>query len=389
MTRNPIIIAGPCSAESEDQLFETAKALKDICAVNATIGSNSSDSACCGGAGCLRVSMLRVGLWKPRTHPDSFQGVGVGGFKWLTRIHKELGMKVMVEVASASHAHAAMKHGVDAVWIGARTTTNPFLVQEIASELQGSNMPVYVKNPVNPDIELWAGAIERFRAAGLTQIYAIHRGFSFFGKTKYRNIPQWQVPLDLMSRFPELPVICDPSHISGTRELVPEVAQTAMDLGFDGLFIESHISPDDALSDSQQQITPSALSSLLSSLVIRHGTFADAAGIAGNSGNSGDAGNSRHLGASHGTQVPEHIEILRSQIDMLDDNIIELLAKRMEISAELGRYKAENNIPIFQPERWQKVLDGVSKQASELGLDPSGAQEIFKIIHQMSIDKQR
>jgi chorismate mutase len=377
MTRNPIIIAGPCSAESEDQLFETAKALKEICAVNATLDSKASDSACCGGAGCLRVSMLRAGLWKPRTHPDSFQGVGVGGFKWLTRIHKELGMKVMIEVASAAHARAALKHGIDAVWIGARTTTNPFLVQEIASELEGSGMPVYVKNPVNPDVELWAGAIERFRAAGLTQIYAIHRGFSFFGKTKYRNIPQWQVPLDLMSRFPELPVICDPSHISGTRELVPEVAQTAMDLGFDGLFIESHISPDDALSDSQQQITPSALSSLLSSLVIRRGSFAKAAGIGGKSA------------ANEGMQAPEHIEILRSQIDMLDDNIIELLAKRMEISAELGRYKAENNIPIFQPERWQKVLEGVSKQASELGLDPSGVREIFKIIHQMSIDKQR
>lgn len=377
MTRNPIIIAGPCSAESEDQLFETAKALKEICAVNATLDSKASDSACCGGAGCLRVSMLRAGLWKPRTHPDSFQGVGVGGFKWLTRIHKELGMKVMIEVASAAHARAALKHGIDAVWIGARTTTNPFLVQEIASELEGSGMPVYVKNPVNPDVELWAGAIERFRAAGLTQIYAIHRGFSFFGKTKYRNIPQWQVPLDLMSRFPELPVICDPSHISGTRELVPEVAQTAMDLGFDGLFIESHISPDDALSDSQQQITPSALSSLLSSLVIRRGSFAKAAGIGGKSA------------ANEGMQAPEHIEILRSQIDMLDDNIIELLAKRMEISAELGRYKAENNIPIFQPERWQKVLEGVSKQASELGLDPSGVREIFKIIHQMSIEKQR
>ena len=376
-SKNPIIIAGPCSAESEEQLFETAKALKGICAVNATLDGKVSDSACCGESVCLRVSMLRAGLWKPRTHPDSFQGVGVGGFKWLTRIHKELGMKVMIEVASAAHARAALKHGVDAVWIGARTTTNPFLVQEIASELEGSDMPVYVKNPVNPDVELWAGAIERFRAAGLTSIYAIHRGFSFFGKTKYRNIPQWQVPLDLRSRFPELPVICDPSHISGTRELVPEVAQTAMDLGFDGLFIESHISPDDALSDSQQQITPSALSSLLSSLVIRHGTFADAAGIDGKSGNADVK------------RVPEHIEILRSQIDMLDDNIIELLAKRMDISAELGRYKAENNIPIFQPERWQKVLDSVSKQASELGLDPSGVQEIFKIIHQMSIDKQR
>jgi 3-deoxy-D-arabino-heptulosonate 7-phosphate (DAHP) synthase len=377
MTGNPIIIAGPCSAESEDQLFETAKALKEICAVNATLDSKVSDSACCGEAGCLRVSMLRAGLWKPRTHPDSFQGVGVGGFKWLTRIHKELGMKVMIEVASAAHARAALKHGIDAVWIGARTTTNPFLVQEIASELEGSDMPVFVKNPVNPDVELWAGAVERFRAAGLSQIYAIHRGFSFFGKTKYRNIPQWQVPLDLMSRFPELPVICDPSHISGTRELVDEVAQTAMDLGLDGLFIESHISPDDALSDSQQQITPSALSSLLSSLVIRRGSFAKAAGICGKSG------------ANEGMQAPEHIGMLRSQIDMLDDNIIELLAKRMEISAELGRYKAENDIPIFQPERWQKVLEGVSKQASELGLDPSGVREIFKIIHQMSIDKQR
>lgn len=377
MTRNPIIIAGPCSAESEDQLFETAKALKEICAVNATLGSKASDSACCGEAGCLRVSMLRAGLWKPRTHPDSFQGVGVGGFKWLTRIHKELGMKVMIEVASAAHAREALKHGIDAVWIGARTTTNPFLVQEIASELEGSGMPVFVKNPVNPDVELWAGAIERFRAAGLPQIYAIHRGFSFFGKTKYRNIPQWQVPLDLMSRFPELPVICDPSHISGTRELVHEVAQTAMDLGLDGLFIESHISPDDALSDSQQQITPSALSSLLSSLAIRRGSFAKAAGIGGKSG------------ANEGMQAPEHIGMLRSQIDMLDDNIMELLAERMEISAELGRYKAENDIPIFQPERWQKVLEGVSKQASELGLDPSGVREIFKIIHQMSIDKQR
>jgi chorismate mutase len=273
-------------------------------------------------------------------------------------------MKVMVEVASAGHVREALKHGVDAVWIGARTTTNPFLVQEIASELSGSGIPVYVKNPVNPDLELWAGAVERLRGAGLSDITAIHRGFSFFGKSRYRNIPQWQVPLDFRGRFPDVPMLCDPSHIAGDRELVPEIAQKALDLDFDGLFIESHISPESALSDSQQQITPAELARLLAKLVIRQSSAPD------------------------GT-MPRRIEILRSQIDVIDDNIVDLLAKRMEISAEIGRCKSESNIAVFQPDRWQKVLESVSSQAESLGLDQSAVREIFKIIHQQSIDRQR
>ena len=243
--KRPLLIAGPCSAESEEQLFETARALK-----------------------AEGTELLRAGLWKPRTHPNSFEGVGSIGLLWLQRVQQELGMKVATEVANTKHVEEALKAGIDLLWIGARTTTNPFAIQEIAEALRGVDVPVLVKNPVNPDVELWDGALKRLNLAGLKKIGAIHRGFSTFGKSKYRNLPQWQLPIEIKRRYPDLLMICDPSHIAGRRDSIFEVAQKSMDLGFSGLFIESHISPDQALSDAVQQITPAVLFQLLNKLVI-------------------------------------------------------------------------------------------------------------------------
>lgn len=235
----PVVIAGPCSAESERQLFETAKALK-----------------------AEGIGVLRAGIWKPRTRPNSFEGVGAAGLPWMRRVKGELGMKISTEVANARHVAEALEAGMDMLWIGARTTANPFAVQEIADALKGCDIPVWVKNPVNPDVELWMGALERLNLAGLKKIGVIHRGFSVYGRLKYRNMPQWQLPIEIKRRFPELPMICDPSHISGKREYVPEIAQQAMDLGFDGLIVESHISPESALSDAAQQLTPAGLAEI-------------------------------------------------------------------------------------------------------------------------------
>lgn len=338
--KKPIIIAGPCSAESEQQIFETAKALKS--------------------AG---VEVLRAGIWKPRTRPGSFEGVGSEGLHWMQRVQRELGMKVSTEVANVKHVYEALKAGVDMLWIGARTTANPFAMQEIADALKGTDIPVLVKNPVNPDVELWIGALERLNMAGLKKIGVIHRGFSIYGKSKYRNVPQWQLPIEIKRRFPQMLMICDPSHISGKREYIQEVSQQAMDLGFDGLIIESHICPEIALSDAAQQVTPASLSEILSQLVIRDID-------------------------SENIQYKDNIDELRARIDLLDADLLDLLSNRMKVVDEIGKYKKQNNITILQPKRWDKILDKVSEKGREKGLDNEFLEKIFKAIHQASIDRQ-
>ncbi len=338
--KKPVIIAGPCSAESEQQVFETAKALKE--------------------AG---VEVLRAGIWKPRTRPGSFEGVGSEGLHWMQRVQKELGMKVSTEVANVKHVYEALKAGVDMLWIGARTTANPFAMQEIADALKGTDIPVLVKNPVNPDVELWIGALERLNMAGLKKIGVIHRGFSTYGKHKYRNIPQWQLPIEIKRRFPDMLMICDPSHISGKREYIHEISQQAMDLGFDGLIIESHICPEIALSDAAQQVTPTSLSEILSQLVIRNVD-------------------------SENLEYKENIDELRARIDEIDRDLLDLLADRMKVADEIGRYKKENNITILQPNRWDKILAKVFVKGEEKGLDNEFLEKVFKAIHQASIDRQ-
>lgn len=336
----PLVIAGPCSAESEQQLFETAKALK--------------------GAG---IEVLRAGIWKPRTRPNCFEGVGSEGLRWMQRVQRELGMKISTEVANVKHVYEALKAGVDMLWIGARTTANPFAMQEIADALKGTDIPVLVKNPVNPDVELWSGALERLNMAGLKKIGVIHRGFSIYGKSKYRNVPQWQLPIEIKRRFPGMLMICDPSHISGKREYIQEISQKAMDLGFDGLIIECHICPEIALSDAAQQVTPMALVDLLGKLVIREID-------------------------SENLEYKENIDELRARIDAIDNDLVELLANRMKVSDEIGQYKKQNNITILQPGRWDKILAKMFEKGAEKGLDHEFLEKIFKAIHQASIDRQ-
>lgn len=339
MTR-PVIIAGPCSAESEQQIFETAKGLHS-----------------------MGVEVLRAGIWKPRTRPNCFEGVGSEGLRWMQRVQKELGMKISTEVANVKHVYEALKAGVDMLWIGARTSANPFAMQEIADALKGTDIPVLVKNPVNPDVELWIGALERLNMAGLKKIGVIHRGFSVYGKSKYRNVPQWQLPIEIKRRFPDMLMICDPSHISGKREYIQEVSQQAMDLGFDGLIVESHICPEIALSDAAQQLTPVALSEVLDKLIIREID-------------------------SENLKYKESIDELRARIDLIDNELLELLANRMRISDEIGHYKKANNITILQPGRWDTILGKVFTKGEEKELDNEFLEKVFKAIHQASIDRQ-
>ncbi|MEG2277451.1 MAG: bifunctional 3-deoxy-7-phosphoheptulonate synthase/chorismate mutase type II [Odoribacter sp.] len=336
----PIVIAGPCSAESEQQVYETAIALK--------------------AAG---INVLRAGIWKPRTRPNCFEGVGSKGLQWMLRVQRELEMKISTEVANAKHIDEALKAGVDLLWIGARTSANPFAMQEIADALKGTNMPILVKNPVNPDVELWMGALERLNMAGLKKIGVIHRGFSVYGKAKYRNAPQWQLPIEMKRRFPTMLMMCDPSHISGKREYIQEISQQAMDLGFDGLIIESHISPESALSDAEQQLTPLALSEMLSHLIIRKVD-------------------------SENLEYKENIDELRARIDGIDNDLLDLLSKRMKVSDEIGIYKKQNDITILQPGRWDNILEKVFVKGAEKGLDNDFLEKVFKAIHQASIDRQ-
>ena len=335
-TTKPIIIAGPCSAESEQQVFETAKGLK--------------------AAG---VEVLRAGIWKPRTRPNCFEGVGSEGLVWMKRVQRELGMKISTEVANVKHVYEALKAGVDMLWIGARTSANPFAMQELADALKGTDIPVLVKNPVNPDVELWIGALERLNMAGLKKIGVIHRGFSAYVKSKYRNVPQWQLPIEIKRRFPDMLMICDPSHISGKREYIQEVSQQAMDLGFDGLIIEAHCSPDCAWSDKAQQVTPEALAYIIRNLVIRDESI-----------------------------TTESLTELRSQIDKLDDQLLELLSRRMRVSRDIGQYKKEHNMPVLQTQRYEELLARRAGQAGQMGMDREFMRTVLQAIHEESIRQQ-
>lgn len=336
----PLIIAGPCSAESEEQLFQTASLLKQ-----------------------QGISVIRAGLWKPRTRPDSFEGVGSEGLRWLQRIQQELKLKVGMEVAHAFHVEQALKAGIDLVWIGARTTTSPFAVQEIAEALRGTDIPVLIKNPVVADIHLWYGAIERLLYCNIKKVAAVHRGFHQSHPTLYRNAPQWQIPIELKLQFPGLPLFCDPSHISGNPLYLREICQTAMDLGFNGLMIESHIHPEEAQSDAAQQITPKQLQTLLKQLVIREE----------NIGN---------------LQAQNDLSQLREQINQLDNSILDSLSLRLKVAEEIGNYKKENNLTILQSNRWEEVLERLTQLAIEKQIDPVIIRKIYQLIHQASIDRQ-
>jgi chorismate mutase len=336
--KQPMLISGPCGAESLEQLHLTAKGLKAIDA----------------------VSLFRAGVWKPRTRPNAFEGKGEEALKWLKNIQQEFGFLITVEVANAHHVELALKYGIDVLWIGARTTVNPFSVQEIADALKGVQIPVMVKNPIHADLQLWIGAIERIYNTGNHNIAAIHRGFHFYGKTKYRNKPLWQLPIELRTLFPDLPIICDPSHISGNRELIPQVAQKALDLGMNGLMIESHYNPSIALSDAAQQFTPEDLNLLLQRLVIRNTTVGS-------------------------YEQKNKLDELRKIIDEIDDDIINALKKRIQVIEQIGTYKKEHNIAIFQLQRWQEILRTRGQWADKMGLSRQHIEKLCQLLHEESI----
>lgn len=335
-SKRPVVIAGPCSAETEEQVLETAKDL----------AKNG-------------VRIFRAGIWKPRTKPGGFEGVGSVGLTWLQEVKKETGMLVATEVANKQHVEEALNAGVDVLWIGARTSTNPFAMQEIADSLVGADVPVLVKNPVNPDLELWIGAMQRIYNAGIRQIGAIHRGFSAYGKHLYRNMPQWHIPIELRRRMPELTLICDPSHIGGKRELVAPLSQQAMDMGFDGLIVESHCDPDSAWSDKSQQVTPEVLNFILNMLVVRDTT-----------------------------QTTESLTLLRQQIDQIDNDLLEALSKRMRISREIGQYKKEHSMPVVQTGRYDDILNSRAAAAEELGMNGDFMKTVYQAIHEESVRQQ-
>lgn len=334
--KRPIVIAGPCSAETEEQVLTTAKQLSE-----------------------RGIKIFRAGIWKPRTRPGAFEGIGSVGLSWLKRVQSEYGMYTATEVATAKHVSECLKYGVDILWIGARTSANPFAMQEIADALEGSNIPVLIKNPVNPDLDLWIGAIERLYLAGVRKMGVIHRGFSSADKKIYRNIPQWHIPIELRRRYPNLPMYCDPSHIGGKRELISSISQQAMDLNYDGLIIESHCDPDNAWSDKDQQVTPDILDYILNLLVIREGK-----------------------------QTTESLTELRKQIDEMDDQLLEVLAKRMRISREIGTYKKEHDMQILQTQRYSEILEDRIQQAVKFGIDGDCMKKILETIHEESVRQQ-
>ncbi len=337
----PLIIAGPCSAETPEQLFETAKQLKEL----------------------GKVDVLRAGIWKPRTRPNAFEGAGAEGLKWLADVKKELGMMVGTEVANPEHIELALKYGVDVLWIGARTTVSPFAIQEMADALQGVNVPVLVKNPTHPELGLWIGAFERLHRAGITNLAAIHRGFSTIDKSKYRNVPTWSIPIEFRRIAPQIPIICDPSHIGGKRDLIFDISQKAMDLGFDGLMIETHIDPDKAWSDADQQVTPSRLGEILHDLKIR-------------------------VVSTNNQSFNDNLEDLRSKIDSLDRELLEVLTSRMAIVDKIGEYKKDNNVTTLQVTRWDEIMKNLTSLAQKLNLNEAYVSDLFKIIHEESIRKQ-
>lgn len=336
----PLVIAGPCSAESELQVMMTAKGLAEF-----------------------GIHVFRAGIWKPRTHPGSFEGVGTPGLKWLQKVKNEFGMKVCTEVASEKHVYECLKYGVDMVWIGARTTANPFFVQEIAEALRDTDIPVLVKNPVNPDIDLWVGALERLNRVGVRKLGVIHRGFSTSEKIPYRNLPGWRLAVELRTRYPLLPFFADPSHMGGSRQCLKELSQRAMDLGLDGLMVESHCDPSCALSDAKQQLVPSDLRSLLESLTVRQKVTND-------------------------KDYNEGIEQLRSQIDVIDENLLMALGNRMEISRRIGEFKKAHNIAIVQASRWDSILSSMIGKGKDYGLSEEFVTAFFTAIHEASVAEQ-
>lgn len=334
----PLLIAGPCSAETEEQVLQTAKEL-------ASKG----------------IKIFRAGVWKPRTKPGGFEGVGLLALDWLKRVKAETGMYTATEVATRTHVIEAVKASVDILWIGARTSVNPFAVQEIADALEevGFSGPVLIKNPVNPDLELWIGAIERIYNAGIRKIGAIHRGFSSYDKKIYRNLPQWHIPIELKRRIKDLPILVDPSHIGGKRELIAPISQQAMDLNYDGLIIESHCTPDAAWSDKDQQITPDVLNYIVNLLIIRDTK-----------------------------QTTESLTELRQQIDEIDNELLTILAKRMRVSREIGQYKKEHNMPVLQAVRYDQILENRIKEAEKMGIGSSFMGKVLEAIHEESIRQQ-
>ncbi|MGM0613571.1 MAG: chorismate mutase, partial [Bacteroidota bacterium] len=336
-----LIVGGPCSAESESQMLQTARALKQT----------------------GKVHLFRAGIWKPRTRPGSFEGVGEKGLEWLRQVKENTGFKTAVEVASPAHVEIALQYGIDLFWIGARTVANPFSVQELAESLKGVDIPVLVKNPVNPDIAVWIGALERFYNNGIRKLGAVHRGFYPFESTKLRNIPKWEIPIELKTKFNNLPLFCDPSHISGVKEYIQEISQKAIDLNMNGLMIESHIKPEEALSDVAQQLSPDELLHLLEQLVFRKIESDD-------------------------KDFSGKLESLREQIDSIDKQIIELLAQRMSAVGEIGEYKSKNKVTIFQLRRWEKIISSRVKQGMRLGLSEGFVKELLQLVHKESIQKQ-
>ena len=337
---HPLVIAGPCSAETESQVLQIAHDLKN------------SD-----------VSIFRAGIWKPRTRPGNFEGVGSIGLKWLQKVKKETGLLITTEVANANHVKIALDHDVDVLWIGARSTVSPFIVQEIADALQNTDKIVLLKNPVNPDLSLWYGGIERLCSANIKKLGVIHRGFSTNSKTKFRNNPEWQIPIELQNKFPDLPLICDPSHICGRRDIIEETSQKALDLNFDGFMIETHNDPDNAWSDASQQITPKMLIKLMKDLVIRKESVQERSFI-------------------------KELENLRVKIDDADSQILDILGNRMKVSDEIGKIKKKQNVAILQSERWRNILKKMISDGKQKGLSEDFILKIFKAIHQESINHQ-
>jgi chorismate mutase len=337
---HPIVIAGPCSAETESQVLKIAHELKDT-----------------------DVTYLRAGIWKPRTRPGNFEGVGAMGLKWLQKAKAETGLLTATEVANRAHVELALEHDIDLLWIGARSTVSPFIVQEIADALQGTDKVVLVKNPVNPDLALWIGAVERLHTANIKKLGVIHRGFSTYDKSKYRNNPEWQIAVDFQTKYPDIPLICDPSHITGKRDMILEVSQTALDLNFDGLMIETHYDPDNAWSDAAQQVTPTALMQIFKDLRIRKEQ-------------DDEAGYQSKLG------------VLRAQIDVIDNSIIKTLGKRMKTADAIGALKKERNVAILQSKRWNEILGKMILDGQEHGLSEEFILRVFKAVHQESIIHQ-
>lgn len=339
----PYTILGPCSAETRDQVMKTADMMNEQ---------------------GLKPDLFRAGIWKPRTRPNSFEGVGKEGLKWMQDVRDKYGWKLATEVANTGHVFDALKAQIDVLWLGARTTVNPFSVQEVADALEGVDIPVLVKNPINPDLKLWMGGIERIYQAGITRLGVIHRGFSKFGSKTYRNSPNWQIPIDLKNEFPDIQIICDASHICGNRELLYPVSQMAMDMDFDGILLETHCNPDEAWSDAEQQVTPDVLKrDILDRLVVRNNKISS-------------------------PEIAEDINDLRQSIDTLDKELLEVLSNRMKLAEQIGIYKKNNNIQIYQPDRWNDILEKMKKTAEPYNLSEEFLAQVLKAIHQESINRQ-